>query len=285
MIDLHVHSTISDGTYTPAELAHLAKDRGIEAFAVTDHDNISGSEEAQLEAKKLGIGCTYGMEMSVEHLGRTMHIICLGFDPQHPSFIKLYRKLRLLKESGVEDVVAFIRRQGVDLSFEKVKNRAGDCRPDSYTVMKELFPLIQGKTAGELWRGYINPALENVGLKYDWQAEELLPLMKEAGGITSLAHFHKSTGLLTFEPHEREEIIRTLLGFGLAGMERYYPSYTAEDSAFAAAMIEKYNMIPTGGTDYHGANRKAVELGTGTNNNMNVPYSFWTALQERLNNK
>lgn len=283
MIDLHVHSTISDGTYTPSGIAELAKERGLKAYVITDHDNISGCEESLEAAKRLGLETMYAMEMSVSYLGRDLHIVSIGFDPESEAFQKLYRKIRVLKESGTEETVAYIQRMGMNLSYENVKSHASGEHPDRYDVMKELVRLCPEYTAGELWRKYIYPALDELGIHYEWEAEELLPLMKEAGAVTSLAHFHKRIGLATFEKHEREDVIRTLLGFGLTGMERYYNNYSVEDSAFAAAMIEKYKMIPTGGTDFHGGNRKGVELGTGINNSVCVPYSFWTEIQKYAN--
>ena len=124
MIDLHVHSTISDGTYTPSGIAELAKERGLKAYVITDHDNISGCEESLAAAQRLGLETMYAMEMSVAYRGRDLHIVSIGFDPESEAFQKLYRKIRVLKESGTEETVAYIQRMGMNLSYENVKSHA-----------------------------------------------------------------------------------------------------------------------------------------------------------------
>ena len=109
-------------------------------------------------------------------------------------------------------------------------------------------------------------------------AEEALPAIHAAGGVTSLAHFHKNIGLKGLSRAEQEEAIARLHALGLDGMERWYPNYTAEDSAFAAHMIEKYNLLVTGGTDFHGSNRPQIEMGHGIAGNMAIPYEVYTKI-------
>ena len=104
MIDLHVHSTVSDGSYSPAGLAQLARDTGVEAFALTDHDSIAGDEEAAAEAERLGVGFINGMEMTMAYRGRKIHVVCLGFNPENDEFQKLYSRLRYIKEDSMADV-------------------------------------------------------------------------------------------------------------------------------------------------------------------------------------
>lgn len=274
MIDLHVHSTMSDGTYTPAGLAQLAKERGVEAFSVTDHDIITGTDEAAAEAKKLGVEFINGMEMTMDYRGRRIHVICLGFDRENPKFKAMYAKLREMKDGNMDAVIEHIRQKGADISREMIDKYVTSSF-DRYAVMRCLVNYFGNNNIQYLWDNYVNPAIEAVGNNMEIPAEEALPIIREAGGVSSLAHFHKNIGLKTFEKSEHEDIIKQLMGWGLDGMERYYPNYTAENEAFAAYMIDKYNMIPTGGTDFHGGNRAIVEFGTGIEGNMNVPYSFW----------
>lgn len=118
MIDLHVHSTVSDGSYTPAGLAVLAKESGVEAFALTDHDSIAGTDEAAAEAVKQGVDFINGMEMSLSYQGHKIHVVCLGFDRQNPEFQKLYKKVRYIKEDSMADVVEAIGRKGIDIDME-----------------------------------------------------------------------------------------------------------------------------------------------------------------------
>lgn len=278
MIDLHVHSTFSDGSYTPTGLAELAKERGVEAFALTDHDCIAGDEEAAAAAKQQGVEFINGMEMTMAFQGHIIHVVCLGFDPKNGDFAKMYKRLRYLKEDSMLDVVEIIRRRGLDINIDFVKKFAHN-HLDRYAIMRAIVSMGLFDSIQYIWDTYLDPAVKEAGVAGDIPAKEALPIIRAAGGVTSLAHFHKTIGLRGQSRSEQEESIKELLGYGLYGMEKYYPNYSEEDKAFAAAMIEKYNMLPTGGSDFHGANRPSVELGTGTDNNLNVPMEFFRNIQ------
>lgn len=280
MIDLHVHSTTSDGSYTPAGLAELAKETGVEAFALTDHDTIDGTAEAEAKAKELGVGFINGMELSLFYRQRRIHVVCLGFDVNSDAFKKLYAHVRYQKEGAVPEIVEVIRQKGVDISMDMV-NRYAAPRPDRYAVMRAMVGMNIFESIQYIWDKYINPAIHEVGVAQDVSAEEALASIRQAGGVTSLAHYHKLIGLRGQSRAEQEESLKELLDMGLCGMEQYYPNYTEADQAFAEAMIKKYHMLPTGGTDFHGSNRPGVLLGTGINGNMNVPMEFLTEIRKR----
>lgn len=280
MIDLHVHSTVSDGTYTPSGLAQLAKETGVEAFALTDHDSIAGDAEAAEAAAQCGVRFINGMEMSLAYQGHKIHVVALGFDPENSEFQKLYQKIRYIKEDSMADVIEVLQRKGIDITLEMVK-RDMTVHLDRYAIMRTLVKMDCFDGIQHIWDAYLNPAVIEVGVADDISAQEALPVIRQAGGVTSLAHFHKQIGLKGQSRAEQEESLKELLRFGLCGMEKYYPNYTDEDRAFAAAMIEKYDMLPTGGTDFHGANRPGVYLGTGYEHNMNTPLSFFEAICER----
>ena len=274
IVDLHVHSHISDGSCSPAELARLAAEKGLAAFALTDHDNIQGCEEVAKAAASCGVGFINGMELSAEYAGRKVHIVCLGFDTAHPSFQKLYKKVRSIKEAKIPEMIDFVLDRGVDISLAKVLPFAQG-NIDRYALMRYLVSLNMYERAQPIWDNYLNPAAEALGIDMNVTAEEALPLLHEAGAVTSLAHFHKNIGLHGLTRAEQEKAILHLHSLGLDGMERYYPNYTAEDEAFADYMIENYQLVPTGGTDFHGSNRPGIELGTGMDGNLQVPYEYF----------
>ena len=284
IIDLHVHSYVSDGSYRPAELAQVAKDNGVAAFALTDHDNMAGCVEAAEAAARLGVDFLHGMEMTLSYAGRKIHVVCLGFDREHPSFRKLYKKIRSVKEAGIPEIIEYVSRKGVDISIEKVQEFAAGPL-DRYAIMRYMVSLHMYDRAQPLWDIYLDPAVRELGLGGNITAEEALPLMREAGGVTSLAHFHKDIGLKGMTREAQEKAILELHEMGLDGMEQYYPNYTDEDRAFAARMIEDYDLLPTGGTDFHGTNRPGIELGTGVAGNMQVPYEYFEKIISRISRK
>ncbi len=284
MIDLHVHSTMSDGTYTPSELAQLASEVGVEAFALTDHDTISGNDEALLAALKYHVSFIHGMEMSLDYDKHQIHVVALGFDVDAPVFKSFYADLRRLKEIGITNVIEYLAKEGLDISVEKVTKYASGDELDKYAILRYL--VSDENATGDiqyLWDKYIDPAFRNLNLNKNIEAEYALKAIHQSGGVTSLAHFHKKIGFKGYSREEQEHHIKTLLDMGLDGMEAYYPSYSDEDREFAHYLIEKYKMMPSGGTDFHGKNRPSVSLGTGTNNNMNVPYAFYKNICDKIN--
>lgn len=280
-VDLHVHSLVSDGSFRPEELAKQASAAGLSAFTLTDHDNIAGNEAAAAAAQAAGLEFINGMELSAEYNGRKIHIVCLGFDPEHPSFQLIYQRIRSIKEGRIPEMIDFVAHKGVDISLEKVKEFAQGRPIDRYAIMRYLVSLQLYDRAQPLWDNYLDPAAVALGLDVNITAEEALPRIREAGGVTSLAHFHKDIGLKGLTRKEQETAILHLHSMGLNGMERFYPNYSADDAAFAGYMIEKYDLMPTGGTDFHGANRPNVAMGTGIGGNMAVPYEFFTGVQKR----
>lgn len=281
MIDLHVHSTVSDGSYTPREIIRLAKEKGLEAVTLTDHESIEGNFEAADEAKKLEVNFINGMEMTMSYRERKLHIVCLGFDMKDEGFLRLYHRLRGIKEKDMDKVVDCIRARGINITMDEMKKHIG-VHFDRYAVMRCLVDLKLPCEVITLWDDYLNPALKEVGVYGDIPAEEALPVIKAAGGVTSLAHYHKKIGMKGWSRDEQERAIGELMSFGLDGMERFYPNYSDEEREFAGYMIEKYNMLATGGTDFHGANRRGIELGTGLEGNMNVPYEFFERIMDRV---
>ena len=280
-VDLHVHSIVSDGSYKPAELAELAKAQGLAAFALTDHDVIDGTAEAAAAAKAAGVGFINGMELTTEFQGRKLHIVCLGFDPAHPAFRTVYQRVRAIKEGRIPEMIAFIQRKGVDISLAKVQEFVYDGPLDRYAIMRYLVSLHLYDRAQPLWDHYLDPAAAELGLNFSITAEEALPLIHEAGGTTSLAHFHKEIGLQGLSRREQEAAILQLHKLGLDGMERYYPTYSEEDTDFAAYLTQKYDLLATGGSDFHGTNRPGTALGTGIEHNLSVPSVFLDEVRSR----
>ena len=280
IIDLHTHSTVSDGTYSPSWLAHLARESGIAAFALTDHDNIGGLKRAADEAEALGVEFINGMELTTHIDGRKIHVVTLGFDYEHPAFQKMYKKIRANKESKMNELIEGIRARGVDITREKVEEFA-DGEIDRYAVMRCLVSMHITEGIQPLWDNYLDPVLIEIGLS-EIDAEEAFASIHAAGGVTSLAHFHKKIGFKGLSRDEQREKISRLHDVGLDGMERWYPSYKEDDVSFVNDTIESLHLMPTGGTDFHGFNRPHVEMGTGWNRNMAIPYDALAPVKERI---
>ncbi len=280
-IDLHTHSTASDGSFTPTELAREAKRQGLSAFALTDHDIVLGNDEAARASAQVGVKFIPGMELTVDYGGHILHVVTLGFDADHPAFQKLYREIRQKKEAGIPELVKGIQARGVDITMDKVLQMANEPL-DYYDVMRYLVSLkldLGGKSA---WEVYIEPVLAEIGCNKNASPREAFAAIHAAGGVTSLAHFHKRLGLKGLTREEQAVAIRELHAMGLDGMEFWYPSYTEDDRRFVAAMIDELGLMATGGTDFHGTNRPGIEMGTGRNGNIAIPFEALSDIQARM---
>lgn len=275
IIDLHVHSTMSDGTYTPTELIELADRHKIAALTVSDHDTIDGLDEAEQAVRDKNVEFIPGMEVSVDYMGRTIHVVALGFTRTAPAFLKLYKNIRYHKEMGMEEVIAEINKMGVDITMEKVQPFVHNGHMERYAIMRYLKSLSITEKLQGIWDKYINPTIKKLGLDKNVEIGELAEGIHQSGGVISLAHFHKLIGLKGLNRLEQERAIKELHESGLDGMEKYYSNYSEDDKAFAAKMIEKYDLLPTGGSDFHGKNRPGVELATGIDNNLAIPYTIY----------
>lgn len=266
-IDLHTHSIHSDGASTPLELVTHAKELGISAIALTDHDSISGVKETVELGKKLGVEVISGIELSVIS-EKELHILGYFIDTDSD---ELNETLLRVSESRLKNnlkVSENLRRLGFDLPIEEVRELAGKklvgrahfaklmTKKGYVSSVKEAFDLYlsQGKA------GYCSDRLLS--------AEDAIRLIKNAGGKAFFAHLNrtgKSDGeLLEYIPYLKEH--------GLDGLEGYYSEYTDEMQKKYMGMAERFGLLISGGTDYHGSMKPHIEMGIGMGN-MQIPYS------------
>ena len=275
-IDLHLHSTYTDGSYSPAELVRKAKEIGLSAIAVTDHENLIGYTEAKVEADKVGIEILPGIEMSTIYQGRKLHILGLGMNIEDSEFKKQYKKIRAPKEECLDTILERLQKRGVDISREKITPYANH-QFDRYAVMRFFAANKKQADVQYIWDEYLNPATE--GLQINTPTQEAIVMIRQAGGVASLAHYHKGIGLKGLSIEEKEKWLKELKHMGLNGLEAMYSNFTPEEEGLAKKWVEKFGLIPTGGTDFHGDNRPSYKLGIG-NGSLQIPYAWFERIKE-----
>ena len=269
MIDLHAHTTISDGMDTPVELVRKAKKLGLEAIALTDHDCIDGLKEAENEAKKLGITFIRGIELSVTYgENRILHILGLGIDPEEEGFVKAYKKYRKTRHEQVEHIIKGLNKRDIYPVKDELFQLSSDGCLDRQTIGRWLLLSGVTKSMSSSWVDYLDLFPYREGELIDMVTA--LNMIKSAGGKSFMAHYHKPIGLKGYNEAECDEILTKLKSLGLDGLEYYYPDYMDANHDELDKYIRKYGFIRSGGTDYHGSNRPEVELGIGYGN-MSVP--------------
>ena len=265
MIDLHAHTTVSDGTVSPKELIQIAKETGLSAIALTDHDSIYGLDEAQHEADKLGITFVKGIEFSASYgKNRLIHILGLGIDPRNEIFMEIYTSYKEIRAANLNHVFSKLNNMGVNIKREDVEPFVLDGYIDRQAVAKYLIARGYAALIKEAWINYLDyiPYLSEELMS----PEEAINAIHAAGGKAFLAHFHMPIGLKGYSDEEARRRLEELKGWGLDGMEYYYPSYTDEDTLRCAGYIKDFDFIKSGGTDFHGANRAHIKLGIGEGN-------------------
>ena len=255
--DLHTHTTASDGQYTPAELVHLAKERGLQALAVTDHDTVAGVDEAMAAGEALGLRVIRGVELSAkEH--HNFHILGYGFRDGNTELFRLCEKLRAGRDDRKYKIVDHLREKGVEIDLSEVEALAGGeviARPHFAQVMVRHGYV---STNREAFDRYLDTEEFRQKVKrFKADARTCVEAIKSAGGKASLAHPYQ----MGLPDDGLEALVKQLTDWGLDAIECFYPKYTPEQQAFYLHLTKKYRLQRTGGSDFHGERVKPdVEL-------------------------
>ena len=259
-VDLHVHSDKSDGSMSPAALTAYAAEKGLRAFALTDHDTIDGLAEALNAAKQFpDLEVIPGIEFSTEYKGRDIHIVGLYIRYDDPEFLKYLTDFQNSRIRRNEKMCNNLASAGIDISFEKLQADF----PDSVITRAHYARYL-------LDHGYVGSLKEAfdryVGdhSKYFVPREKVTPvqaveLILRAGGIPILAH----PVLYRMSDAALEELVAQLKDAGLIGMECIYSTYSPAEERDMKRLADKYGLIYSGGSDFHGKAKPGLDLATG----------------------
>ena len=265
MLDLHAHTKKSDGEQSPKELIDLAIAKGIKALAITDHDTAAGLDESVKYAKDKDIIFIPGVEFDVKVPKGQMHILALGVDFKNE---ELKQKLLTIKQRRDKRNAIFIQelnKMGFNITIEELREVAGGNIIGKPHFAKVFLRKGYIQTKAEMFDIYFNrPPLSNIKMT-ETTPEELIKIIKRANGIAVLAH----PQTLKLNDEELVRIIEELKSYGLDGMECYHSGQSLEQMKKFKEIANKFNLLITKGSDYHGPITKpGVELGTGINNNI-----------------
>ena len=254
-IDLHTHSTASDGIYSPTELLRRAKDIGLRVLALTDHDSTGGLEEAAQVAAALDIDFIPGIEINTDVAGGEVHV--LGYFPEYdrPAFQAVLKVLRDARERRGQRMVELLNEHGIAIAWERVRQIAQGSvgRPH---VAKALLEAGYVQTIGEAFDRYIGKGCYAYVPRYRLTPEDAVLLIASANGLPVMAHPIELPGL-----DELRKWLPGLCEAGMVGLETYYGPYTTGEELALRALADEYHLIPTGGTDFHGPGIHPTPLG------------------------
>lgn len=277
LVDLHLHSTCSDGTNTPEELVALAAEAGLAAAVLTDHDTMEGTPRFLAAARAAGIRSLAGMEISADVPRRTVHLLAYGCDPSEPRLAAALARVRDGRAERNVRILEKLGRLGAPISMEEVRAEAGNAevvgRPHIAAALVRRGFAEDRIDAFRRFLGRGAPAYQE---RYRLAPEEALALVAGAGGVVSLAH-PASTG---YNPAELRRFVGSLAGLGLAGIECLYTGYTPNQVEEYVGLAREFGLLVTGGTDYHGDNKPGIRIGVAYGR-LRVPVSAFDALAAR----
>jgi predicted metal-dependent phosphoesterase TrpH len=251
--DLHLHTTFSDGTMTPTEIIRLCVERGLKVISISDHDTTNGLPEAFEVAKSFpGLTIIPGIELSTDVPGGEIHVLGYFVDHNDVDLQKVLQTFRESREGRGEGMVKKLREMNIDITWERVKEIAGEAsigRPHIASALVEAGYVKYPKDAFDKYIGREGPAyVERMKLT----PEDAIKLLLDHGAVPVMAHpTYSASKSDRSEVESIGEILADLKAAGLVGMEVYYGDYTPEQVSYLKELSEKFDLIPCGGSDYH----------------------------------
>lgn len=277
LVDLHVHSTASDGTLTPSEVVALAKTNGLSAIALTDHDTIDGVSEAINAGKKYNIEVIPGIEFSTFYGNREIHMVGLFIDPNNFELTNRLNELVTTRNNRNELMALNLQKEGIDISLSKLTNMFPNAIITRAHFARYMYEMGYIKEIRVAFDKYIGDGRPCYVKREKVSAKEVIDLIKGAGGIPILAH----PLLYGFKQDELNECVASLKRIGLVGIEALYSKNKGLDESKVIKIAKENDLLISGGSDFHGANKPKLNLGNGYGN-LSIPYEVLEKLKSAL---
>ncbi len=260
-IDLHFHSIYSDGTATPRELAQMAAALGLAAIALTDHDTMAGIPEMVEHGREAGIRVIPGIEIGALHQGRALHLLAYGIDASHRRFNEWLARLQQGRKERNRGILERLRRMGINVDEEALQRFSG-CgqvgRPHIASLLVHKGIVGSMDEAFVRYLGRNKPAWQS---RFCYSAAETIAMIHQAGGLAVLAHPGQIDPAMRIQPR----LVAELKELRLDGLEVWYPAHTRSMRQALQALASRHDLLATGGSDFHGANRPGSSLAGGKN--------------------
>lgn len=281
-IDLHIHSTASDGTLSPVEILRLAETLELGAISITDHDTLKGSKDLLEAAGSSPVRVLTGIEISTVPpdayaVEGSFHILGYGIRLNDPALNQTLETLQHARENRNPCIISRLNAMGLDITLAEVIQASGEAqigRPHIAQLMMKKGFVRTIDEAFDVYLGFNKPAYMH---KYKLDCQKAIEMISKAGGIPVLAH----PFLLRILDNSRlESLVAILKEMGLQGIEVYYPEHSSENVEFYSRLALIHDLAVTGGTDFHGAIKPDIQLGYGKGDFF-VPYSVFDSLLKR----
>ena len=275
-IDLHTHSLCSDGAQTPADVVRTAKEAGLAAIALSDHDSITGVQEAIDTGKALGVEVIPAVELSAQS-DTELHILGYFIDIHNKKLQDAMAYALQVRDERQEETCRKLNEQGFAITMDELREEAHGnpvlCRAHFAQIMVRKG---YAESVKDAFSRYLSVGCYAYSNRQALTGPEAVSLIREAGGIAVAAHLH----LIKKPDDELREYLKSLIPYGLDGIEGYYTDYTPDMEQRYRAMAKELGLVISGGTDYHGANKPHISIGKGRGD-LEIPYTVLDGLRER----
>jgi len=275
-IDLHSHSSYSDGSHSPEQLVREARRLGLAAIALTDHDTMAGVSEAINAGVKYHVEVIPGIEISTIQDGQPIHVLGYGAAPEHPGLRKLIRELAAFRETRNLGILARLERLGIHLDYvELTASTVGLIgRPH---IARQLVRQGHASSIAQAFRRFLQRNAQAYVSVSKFPAAEAIKQIQEAGGLAVLAH------PTTIDKNLKgvAALVKKLSESGLGGIEVFYPGHSQKICQRLLYQCEQHHLVVTGGSDFHGSLKPEIQLG-GAPIMPPIPYRLLEELKMRL---
>lgn len=276
LIDMHVHSTFSDGTNTPKELVEIAKRKGLAAFALTDHDTVDGLAEVICAAKNHHILLIPGVELSTGYKNIEQDVHILGYNIDYNSHV-FTTHLKNFQQERIDRNIKMLKKMsddGFDISYDSVIS----AYPDAVITRAHFARFLMDKgyvsSIREGFTKYLSKESKYYVTRELISPKQAVEIIKESGGKAVLAH----PLLYGLDEKDLNSLISQLCSSGLDGIEAIYSLHSKEDEIYVRNLAKTFSLEISGGSDYHGDNKPDIELGSGKGN-LEIPINLLEKLE------
>lgn len=259
LVDMHTHTTASDGSYSPTELVDYAIEKKLSAIAITDHDTIAGMKEARAAAKNRPINIVPGIELSCIYNNREIHILGYYVNDEDEEFLQQLHKLRQDRLNRNHDMLKLLQDNGFPITYDMLQNGNKDTVITRAHFARAMVEAGCVKDKNEAFSKYLGDGCPFYLPKPFVSPEEGLGIITKTKGVPVLAH----PMLYGYGYQQIEELLQALIPAGLKGIEVYHSNHNVESSRKLRLLADQYHLLPTGGSDFHGSNKPMLDLAVG----------------------
>lgn len=280
MIDLHTHSNCSDGSMPPRELVRYAKDKGLTAIALTDHDNTEGIDEALKAGREFGIEVICGVEFSTEEI-RQVHILGYFLDHKNKELQAAFQKQQAERVENFEKYLKKFEENGFPMTREEVLKKAPSGNVGRAHYAKVMMDKGYVSSVNEAFARYLSIGMPLYIKREVLEPKDAIQLIHNAGGLAFFAHPHQTK----LDDEQLYSLMKRLKDAGLDGIEGYYSEYSPEMGEKFRSWAKELDLLLSGGSDFHAEMKPHIEIGTGIEGNLRIPDDLIVKMKARLEKK